>query len=114
MALGPGLGILNLTIKDKGILYSSYMPFIAGGGLFIPTTRKYKLGDEVFVLLSLMEESEKMPITGKVCWITPVGAQGNKQAGIGIQFGAKDLVVRNKIETYLAGSQNSERPTYTI
>ncbi|MDM1695152.1 PilZ domain-containing protein [Thiopseudomonas alkaliphila] len=114
MALGPGLGILNLAIKDLGVLYSSYMSFIKEGGLFIPTTRKYAMGDEVFVLLSLMDEPEKLPITGKVVWITPLGAQGNKQAGIGIQLGEKDLAVRKKIEAYLAGAQKSDRPTFTI
>ena len=114
MSLGPGLGILNLTIKDLGVLYSSYMPFIQDGGLFIPTARKYSLGDEVFVLLSLMSEAEKLPITGKVVWVTPLGAQANKQAGIGIQFAEKDIAIRKKIESYLAGSQKNDRPTFTI
>jgi len=66
--------ILTLTIKDKNALYAAYMPFISNGGLFIPTSRKYQLGDEVFMLLTLMEDQERIPVAGKVVWITPVGA----------------------------------------
>ena len=44
----PRQGILSLTIKDKSALYAAYMPFIKGGGLFIPTKKEYQLGDEVF------------------------------------------------------------------
>ena len=41
-------GILSLTIKDKAVLYSAYMPFLENGGLFVPTNKAYALGDEVF------------------------------------------------------------------
>ena len=58
--LGPRNGILSLTIKDKSVLYAAYMPFIKNGGLFIPTNKSYKLGDEVFMLLNLMDEPEKI------------------------------------------------------
>ncbi len=107
-------GILSLTIKDKAVLYSAYMPFIKNGGLFIPTNKKYKLGEEVFLLLSLMEEADKIPVAGKVAWITPPGAGGNRAAGIGIQFNDQDDSARRKIETYLAGSEKSDRPTHTM
>ena len=111
--LGPRNGILSLTIKDKSVLYAAYMPFIRNGGLFIPTNKNYKLGDEVFMLLNLMEEPEKIPVAGKVVWITPKGAQGNRAAGIGVQFNDGDNTARNKIETYLAGALKSDRPTHT-
>ena len=58
--------ILTLTIKDKNALYAAYMPFISNGGLFIPTSRKYQLGDEVFMLLTLMEDQERIPVAGAV------------------------------------------------
>ncbi len=109
-------GILSLTIKDKGALYSAYMPFIKGGGLFIPTNKEYKLGDEVFMLLKLMDETEKTPVVGVVVWKTPKAAQGNRITGIGVQFSqdAEGEAVRNKIDTYLAGMQNSDRLTHTM
>lgn len=107
-------GILSLTIKDKAVLYAAYMPFVNNGGLFIPTSKSYKLGDEVFMLLSLMDEPEKIPVAGKVVWITPKGAQGNKAAGIGVQFTDANNVASGKIETYLAGMLSSDKPTHTM
>lgn len=108
-------GILSVTIKDKAVLYCAYMPFVRFGGLFIPTTKTFELGDEVFMLLNLMEETEKLPVTGKVVWITPKGSQGNRITGVGIQFNeVEGIPVRNKIETYLAGGLQSDRPTHTM
>ncbi len=119
MSTGPGIprqGILSLAIKDKGALYHAYMPFLKGGGIFVPTQKRYNLGDEVFILLSLMEEKDRMPVAGKVVWITPTGAQGNRTAGIGVQFaeGSDGEMVRTKIESILAGVLASERPTHTM
>ncbi|MEJ2213503.1 MAG: PilZ domain-containing protein [Gammaproteobacteria bacterium] len=108
-------GILSLTIKDKNALYAAYMQFVKNGGLFIPTNKKYNLGDEVFMLLNLMEEAERLPVAGKIIWITPIGAEGNRAAGIGVQFSDQDGgQVRNKIEGYLGGSLSSDRQTHTM
>ena len=92
-------GIAVLAIKDKKQLYRSYMPFISNGGLFIPTKRMYKMGEEVFLLLVLMDETERLPIAGTVVWKTPEGSDANRVAGIGIQLSNKDGgKVKNKIE----------------
>jgi type IV pilus assembly protein PilZ len=107
-------GILSLTIKDKAVLYSAYMPYLEFGGLFVPTNKTYKLGDEVFMLLNLMDEPDKIPIAGKVVWVTPKGAQGNRTAGIGVQFSEQDATANTKIENHLAGSLTSDRPTHTM
>ena len=107
-------GILSLTIKDKAVLYSAYMPYLDNGGLFVPTNKPYKVGDEVFMLLSLMDEIDKIPIAGRVVWVTPRGAQGNRTAGIGVQFSEQDATANAKIENHLAGSLDSDRPTHTM
>ena len=73
-------GILSLTIKDKSVLYAAVHAFIKEGGL-VYTSKQYQMGDEVFMLLKLMDEPEKVPVAGRVIWITPKGAQGNKVAG---------------------------------
>ncbi len=117
MAAGrdPRQGILSLTIRDKSALYASYMPFVKNGGLFIPTAKTYKLGDEVFMLLTLTDSKDKLPVAGKVAWITPKGAQGNKIAGIGVQFSELDKgATKSKIENQLAGELKSDRPTHTM
>lgn len=110
----PRSGMLSLTIRDKFVLYASYMGFVKGGGLFIPTTKEYQLGDEVFMILNLMDEAEKLSVSGKVVWVTPNGSQGNKACGIGVQFNDDSTGVRNKIETYLAGLLQSDRATHTM
>ncbi|MCC5856815.1 MAG: PilZ domain-containing protein [Ectothiorhodospiraceae bacterium] len=114
-------GVLNLTIQDKAALYKAYMPYVKGGGLFVPLKNgdpiqdSYRLGDDVFVLVSLQFENEKVPVVGKVIWITPRGAQGNRSAGIGLQFSDRDNgAARAKFENLLAGSLEAERPTHTM
>jgi type IV pilus assembly protein PilZ len=116
MGAVPRQGILSLAIKDKGALYNAYMPFVRGGGLFVPTAKRYSLGDEVFILLTLMEDKDRLPIAGKVIWVTPPGAQGNRTAGIGVQFNesADGETARSKIEAALAGIINADRPTHTM
>jgi type IV pilus assembly protein PilZ len=106
--------VLSFALKDKNALYTAYMPFVINGGIFIATTREYEIGAEVFMLLNLMAETERLPINGKVVWKTPEGSDGYRLAGIGVQFSADDIAVKNKIETYLAGALESERPTYTM
>ena len=101
---GARQGILSLALKDKAALYSAYMPFIRHGGIFVATPKRYFLGDEVFLLVTLPDSNERLPVAGKVVWVTPVGAQGNRPAGIGIQFAdnAEGEAVRGKIEAVLA------------
>ena len=112
----PRQGILSLAIKDKGALFNAYMPYVRGGGLFVPTSKRYSPGDEVFILLSLMDEKDRLPVAGKVVWITPPGAQGNRTAGIGVQFNESSDgdAARTKIESILAGILGQERPTHTM
>jgi type IV pilus assembly protein PilZ len=111
----PRQGILTISIKDKSALYAAYMPFVVNGGLFIPTNRDYEMGQEVFLLLNLMEETERLPIVGKIIWKTPPQSGGYRSSGIGVQFSDEDGgVARNKIETYLAGALASDRSTHTM
>ncbi|MCE1169775.1 PilZ domain-containing protein [Azovibrio restrictus] len=115
-AATPRPSVLSLNINSKSALYAAFMPMLKNGGIFIPTTRNYALGDEVFMLLSLMEDPAKLPIAGKVVWTTPAGAQNNRAQGIGIHFNADESgqEARRKIEGLLAGVLNSTRPTHTL
>ena len=108
-------GLLTLTIKDKSALYLAYMPYIINGGLFIPTNSSYRLGDEVFMLITLPEDSERYPVAGKIVWITPPSAVGNRVSGIGVQFNDQDKGrLRNKIENLLEGMIDSDISTFTM
>ena len=109
-------GILSLSIKDRQALYKAYMPFVSGGGLFVPSTKRFNLGDEVFLLLTVLEFEERLPIPGKVVWITPQGAAGNRKAGIGVQFADTQdgAHARTVIESHLAAQLKSNKPTHTM
>ena len=113
---GARQGILSLAVKDKAALYNAYMPYLKHGGVFVPTSRRYFLGDEVFLLLTLPESTERLPVAGKVVWVTPPGAQGNRTAGIGVQFADTNEgeMVKGKIEALLAGTLNADKPTHTM
>ncbi|MFZ3043438.1 MAG: PilZ domain-containing protein [Thiobacillus sp.] len=109
-------GVLSLSIKERSALFATYMPFIKGGGLFIPTNKSYKMGEEVFMLLTLMEDPAKLPVSGKVVWLTPTGAHGGRTQGVGVQFAFNESgkAAQNKIEGLLGGSLKSVRPTHTM
>jgi type IV pilus assembly protein PilZ len=109
-------GVLSLSIREKSALFAAYMPFIRGGGLFIPTNKAYKVGEEVFMLLTLIEDPAKLPVSGKVVWITPAGAHGGRAQGVGVQFLANESgnQARNKIEGLLGGNLKSARSTHTM
>lgn len=110
-----GGGILSISIKEPNALHAAFMPYLKQGGLFIPSIRHYRLGDEVFLRLSLMDDNERLAVAGTVVWITPPGAQNNRTAGIGVQFSPQDKGrVRNKIETLLAGTATAAQPTHTM
>ncbi|MFP4207673.1 MAG: PilZ domain-containing protein [Wenzhouxiangella sp.] len=108
-------GILSYNIENKQELYAAYMPFLINGGLFVPTRKSFRLGDDVLILLSLMGE-ERMAIPGKVAWITPPGSQRGINSGVGIHFGdgqeAKNA--QTAIVSQLAGMLDSDKPTRTI
>jgi type IV pilus assembly protein PilZ len=117
LASGAGRpGVLSLNIREKAALYAAYMPFLRGGGIFIPTSRQYQLGEEVFMLLSLMDDPNRIAVQGRVVWITPEGVQGNRTQGIGVQFTQDDTggAARSTIEKILGESLASPRPTHTM
>jgi type IV pilus assembly protein PilZ len=108
--------IVQLVIKEKDELYTAYIPLFKEGGIFISTTRDYKLGDDVYLLLTLPEDTQRHPVTGKVAWITPAHAAGNQTQGIGIRFppDEKSRMLKARIEEIVGSSLASNRPTKTI
>ena len=108
--------VVQLVIKEKSALYASYIPLFTGGGIFVPTTREYKLGDDMYVLLTLPDDLQRYPVTGKVAWITPAKGAGNRAQGVGVKFplDEKSRLLKLKIEEFLGTQLGSDRPTQTI
>ncbi len=112
----PRPSVIQLAIKEKAALYAAYIPLFSEGGIFIPTAREYKLGDDIYVLLSLPEDPQRYPVAGKVAWVTPAKAAGNRTQGVGIQFpkDEKSKLLKLKIEEILGALVGSDRSTQTI
>ncbi len=108
--------VFSVTLKNKASLYMAYLPFIKGGGLFLPSNKEHKIGDELIVLLSFMDEPQRVPIVSNVIWINPPHAAGNRPQGVAVQLpdtdGGKQL--RGKIDQLLAGTQTSGKATHTL
>ena len=108
--------VIQLVFREKGALYAAYMPLFAEGGLFVPTTREYKLGEDIYLLLSLPEDPQRYPVAGKVGWITPANASGGRTQGVGVKFPSdeKTRALKQKIEDALGTMLQSAKPTQTI
>jgi type IV pilus assembly protein PilZ len=108
--------VVQLAIKEKAALYAAYIPLFKEGGIFIPSARDYKLGDDVYVLLTLPEDTQRYPVAGKVAWITPPRAAANRTQGVGVRFPSDDKsrLLKLKIEEILGAHLASDRPTQTI
>ena len=108
--------VIQLSIKEKAALYAAYIPMFAEGGVFVPTQREYRLGDDVYVLLTLPDEPQRYPVAGRVAWITPARASGNRTQGIGIQFpkDEKSAELKAKIENILGAALSSDKATQTV
>jgi len=108
--------VIQLVFREKGALYAAYIPLFTEGGIFVPTTRDYRLGDDIYLLLSLPEDLQRFPVAGKVAWITPSNASGGRTQGVGVRFpnDDKSRQLKVKIEEILGTSIQSQKPTQTI
>jgi type IV pilus assembly protein PilZ len=108
--------VIQLVFREKGALYAAYIPLFTEGGLFVPTTRGYKLGEDIYLLLSLPDDPQRYPVAGKVAWITPANASGGRTQGVGVRFPAdeKTRALKIKIEEILGTSISSSKPTQTL
>ena len=108
--------VIQLVFREKGALYAAYVPILLDGGLFVPTTREYKIGDDIYLLLSLPDDPQRYPVAGKIAWITPAHASGGRTQGVGVRFpnDEKTRLLKLKIEELLGTQLQSAKPTQTI
>jgi type IV pilus assembly protein PilZ len=108
--------VIQLVFKEKGALYAAYIPSLREGGVFVPTSRDYRLGEDIYLLLTLPDDPQRYPVAGKVVWLTPANASGGRTQGVGVCFPAdeKSRVLRMRIEQALGTAISSSKPTQTI
>ena len=109
-------GVFSLVIRSKAALYAAWIPLLRGGGIFVPSTRDHRLGEEVLVLLSLLDDGVKIPIQGHVAWVNPAHAASNRPQGFGVQLPDNETgrELKKRVEGLLAGALQSSRPTHTL
>lgn len=112
----PRPTVIQLAIKEKAALYAAYITLFAEGGIFVPSTKEYRLGMDVYVLLTLPDDTTRYPIAGKVAWITPANAHGGRSQGIGVRFpdDEKSRLLKTRIEEILGAHLGSDRSTQTV
>jgi type IV pilus assembly protein PilZ len=113
---GPRPSVIQLAFREKGALYAAYIPAFTDGGLFVPTVREYRLGEDIYLLLALPEDNQRYPVAGKIAWLTPANASGGRTQGVGVRFPAdeKSRLIKLKIEEILGTSISSSKPTQTL
>jgi type IV pilus assembly protein PilZ len=113
---GARPSVIQLMFKERGALYAAYIPAMTEGGLFVPTTREYRLGEDIYLLMSLPDDPQRYPVAGKVAWITPANASGGRTQGVGVRFpnDEKTRVLKIRIEEILGTALQSSKPTQTL
>lgn len=103
-------------------LYQSYMSFIQGGGIFVPTTDNYAMGEQCLLVLKLPEHDE-LTIPSLVVWITVRGPAGGRERfrggswkqGVGLRFtGPSGVQAKAVIDKMLGRNLSSTQPTLTF
>ena len=113
---GGRSSVIQLSFKEKGSLYAAYIPMFLDGGIFVPTPRDYRLGEDIYLLLTLPDDVQRYPVAGKVAWMTPLNASGGRSQGVGVRFPSdeKSRIIKMKIKEILGTSISSSKPTQTI
>ncbi|HNQ48835.1 MAG TPA: PilZ domain-containing protein [Hydrogenophilus thermoluteolus] len=108
--------VLAVHIEAVSALYAAYMPWLKRGGLFVPTNRKFGLGDPLFLRVQLPDESEPILLSGTVAWINPPNVAGGRVQGVGVHFDDGELTPKVKalIEQKLGALIGSGKTTHTL
>jgi len=107
--------LVPVNYKSLGQVYRSYMPFFKNAGLFVPTRKRYLMGQEVLLMVQLPGIPEKLSAAGEVVWVNPENSAGHKKQGVGVEFtDGNGATLRHRIEGLLVEHLKSDAPTYTL
>ncbi|MEK8088417.1 PilZ domain-containing protein [Thermithiobacillus plumbiphilus] len=106
--------VISVQFKDVLSVYDHFMPKVKGGGLFIETSKPYALGDELFILLTLPDNGPRVPVAGRVIWVSPAGSRDGRAPGVGIQFTGDQSSLNVRIQNLLLTAPVADRPNRTF
>jgi type IV pilus assembly protein PilZ len=108
--------VIQVVLRDLEALHAAYMPALQQGGLFVPTPREHRLGDEAYLLVGLPDDPARHPIVGRVVWVTPGNTATGRPQGVGVALPAdeKAQALRQRIETLLGTVLGASPPSHTF
>ncbi|MFM1895103.1 MAG: hypothetical protein RLZZ385_177 [Pseudomonadota bacterium] len=99
-----------VTIKDVAALRSAYLPFLINGGLLIPFENFSALGQQVFLVLYLLDEETPHAVSGRIAWSATARSGLSWGKGIGVQFDAGNEKLQLRLRSYLNTDEGAEQP----
>lgn len=108
--------VLQLRMDTPLDLYRAYIPLFTEGGLFVQTRLAYRLGDELYGLLTLPQDANRHPLIGHVAWITPANSPTGRPQGLGVRFtgDARGATLKKIIEAALGPLLGTTVNRYTV
>lgn len=91
--------ILKAKYTDGRGFLRHYQNNFPGGGVFIPTRKKYELGSSVVVDVRFPELRSKVLVRGIIAWRRAGKRRTKLRAGVGVEF----LTAENKKRDFLLG-----------
>lgn len=104
------------VIRSDVALRAAYIPQFIEGGLFVPCRETYALGDDVHVLLTLPDSTERHALVGIVGWVNPARVGGGREQGVGVRFpdSEEGAQLRARIERILGSTLTLRGSSQTI
>ena len=93
----------SLNIKNQNELHQHFMPFVKGGGFFVPSKHSFSLGDGV-----------QLVIEGKVIWVSFNGDSSLDSQGVGVQLSASESEIVTTIKCLLDDMPQNHKSTLTM
>lgn len=102
--------MMSLQLKDMNLLYSSYMPFLEHGGLFVQTNDVFSIGDDILLAVEILN-FPKLFLPTKVAWINPARTSSKPKGWAGIHKTRK-LPESQRPDRSRTGQHNRRQQTY--
>lgn len=80
------MNVIKLNYNDKNELANSYVKYFCNGGIFIRSNHEYDFGQELFLLISILNEDILLAVSGTVCWYSPKDIELGAYYQVGVQF----------------------------
>lgn len=103
---------LSVSLRTEESVAQCYMRRVRGGGMVIYNDDEFNIGDEVLIMLSMVNCDGRIPVSCRVVWINPKDGSGGSQM-IGLQF-VNDRMGANEKMMKIVSSMPKETSTISF